>query len=50
MIQTYYCYYSTPNDLISSFMGQVVEKGFNAKSDFELVFFMPIKRDRAIKF
>ena len=35
MTQTYYLYYSTSNDLISSFMGQV---GFNAQSDFELVF------------
>ena len=38
MTQTYHCYYSTPNDLISNFMGQVVEKGFKAQSDFELVF------------
>ena len=30
-------------------MGPVVEKGFNAQSDFEL-FFMPRKRDRAIQF
>ena len=48
MTQTYYCYYSTPNDLISSFMGQVVEKAFNAQSAFQLVFYA--KRDLAIQF